>query len=208
MNSFEVLYLDLCPNLILKNTNVKTRLCISIWPMEKLLSIIERREKIILTWKKCILYLDARWTSQMLFCNSSETGFPRHHCYLIDSLVLIYCSSYKCHEGRISYMIHVDLQLNEMLEEKVQPYIQKIDNGVLSLPIIMQSQNQNKKVSPFFPFPFDFICGIYWSILIQSAKFDFFWVGKRKWFEYPIEVLWQVLGWQFVFWLFANSTWL
>ncbi|KAM7251673.1 hypothetical protein ACFE04_023556 [Oxalis oulophora] len=36
-------------------------------------------------------------------------------------------------------------KLNEMLEEKVQPYIQKIDNGVLSQPIIVPSQNQNKK---------------------------------------------------------------
>lgn len=33
-----------------------------------------------------------------------------------------------------------------MLEEKVRPYIQNIDNGVLSQPIIVQSQNQIDKV--------------------------------------------------------------
>lgn len=36
-------------------------------------------------------------------------------------------------------------KLNEMLEEKVRPYIQNIDNGVLSQPIIVQSQNQIDK---------------------------------------------------------------
>ncbi|KAK9268476.1 hypothetical protein L1049_000227 [Liquidambar formosana] len=36
-------------------------------------------------------------------------------------------------------------KLNEMLEEKVQPYIQNIDSGVLSQPIIIQSQNQDQK---------------------------------------------------------------
>ena len=40
-----------------------------------------------------------------------------------------------------------DLQLNEMLEEKVQPYIQDISNGVLSEPILLKPQNQDKKVS-------------------------------------------------------------
>uniref|UniRef100_A0A7N2LXN2 Uncharacterized protein n=1 Tax=Quercus lobata TaxID=97700 RepID=A0A7N2LXN2_QUELO len=32
-----------------------------------------------------------------------------------------------------------------MLEEKVQPYIQNIDNGILSKPIVLQSQNQEHK---------------------------------------------------------------
>ncbi|KAA8526821.1 hypothetical protein F0562_008950 [Nyssa sinensis] len=37
-------------------------------------------------------------------------------------------------------------KLNEMLEEKLQPYIQNIDNDVLSRPIIIQSQkNQDQK---------------------------------------------------------------
>ncbi|EXB42547.1 hypothetical protein L484_011318 [Morus notabilis] len=37
-------------------------------------------------------------------------------------------------------------KLNEMLEEKVRPYIQNTDNAVLSRPILLQSQDQNKKV--------------------------------------------------------------
>ncbi|CBI20279.3 hypothetical protein VitviT2T_029535 [Vitis vinifera] len=36
-------------------------------------------------------------------------------------------------------------KLNETLKEKVQPYIQSIDNGVLSQPIIIQSPNQDQK---------------------------------------------------------------
>ncbi|XP_043701908.1 uncharacterized protein LOC122652274 isoform X2 [Telopea speciosissima] len=36
-------------------------------------------------------------------------------------------------------------KLNEILEEKVQPYIQSIDNGVLPQPIVMQSPNQEQK---------------------------------------------------------------
>ncbi|KAJ0103045.1 hypothetical protein Patl1_04691 [Pistacia atlantica] len=36
-------------------------------------------------------------------------------------------------------------KLNEMLEEKVQPYIQNIDNTVLSQPILMKQQNKNQK---------------------------------------------------------------
>ncbi|CAN6691056.1 unnamed protein product [Malus baccata var. baccata] len=36
-------------------------------------------------------------------------------------------------------------RLNEMLEEKVRPYMQSIDSGTLSQPIILQSQDQNQK---------------------------------------------------------------
>lgn len=43
-------------------------------------------------------------------------------------------------------------QLNEMLAEKVRPYMQKIDGGTLSQPIILPPQDQNQKVLPLFPF--------------------------------------------------------
>ncbi|KAB2605622.1 hypothetical protein D8674_005339 [Pyrus ussuriensis x Pyrus communis] len=36
-------------------------------------------------------------------------------------------------------------RLNEMLEEKVRPYMQSIDSGTLSQPIILQLQDQNQK---------------------------------------------------------------
>ncbi|KAK3198543.1 hypothetical protein Dsin_021958 [Dipteronia sinensis] len=36
-------------------------------------------------------------------------------------------------------------KLNEMLEEKVRPYIQNSDNSVLSQPILIQSQNKDQK---------------------------------------------------------------
>ncbi|CAL2254094.1 unnamed protein product [Prunus armeniaca] len=36
-------------------------------------------------------------------------------------------------------------RLNEMLEEKVRPYMQNIDSGILSQPIILPSQDQNQK---------------------------------------------------------------
>nr|XP_011462391.1 PREDICTED: uncharacterized protein LOC101302153 isoform X1 [Fragaria vesca subsp. vesca] len=36
-------------------------------------------------------------------------------------------------------------KLNEMLAEKVRPYMQKIDNGTLSQPIILPQQDQNQK---------------------------------------------------------------
>ncbi|RXI03050.1 hypothetical protein DVH24_003128 [Malus domestica] len=36
-------------------------------------------------------------------------------------------------------------RLNEMLEEKVRPYMKNIDSGTLSQPIILQSQDQNQK---------------------------------------------------------------
>ncbi|CAI0408390.1 unnamed protein product, partial [Linum tenue] len=39
-------------------------------------------------------------------------------------------------------------KLNQMLEEKVQPYIKDADNGILSQPIVLQPQNQQKEVSP------------------------------------------------------------
>ncbi|KAL0320660.1 UNVERIFIED_CONTAM: hypothetical protein Sradi_5327500 [Sesamum radiatum] len=37
-------------------------------------------------------------------------------------------------------------KLNEMLKEKVEPYLQNIDNGVLPQPIVLQSQNHDQKV--------------------------------------------------------------
>lgn len=40
-----------------------------------------------------------------------------------------------------------DLKVNEMLEEKLQPYIQNIDNEVLSEPILLKSQKQEKVLS-------------------------------------------------------------
>lgn len=54
----------------------------------------------------------------------------------------------------MTLFIHFDAQLNEMLEEKVRPYMQNIDSGILSQPIILPSQDQNQKVLPFFPFHF------------------------------------------------------
>ncbi|KAF5730683.1 hypothetical protein HS088_TW19G00276 [Tripterygium wilfordii] len=36
-------------------------------------------------------------------------------------------------------------KLNELLEEKMQPYMQNAENGVLSQPIVMQSQDMNQK---------------------------------------------------------------
>uniref|UniRef100_A0A2P2KZJ3 Uncharacterized protein n=1 Tax=Rhizophora mucronata TaxID=61149 RepID=A0A2P2KZJ3_RHIMU len=36
-------------------------------------------------------------------------------------------------------------KLNEMLEEKVRPYIQNVDGTVISRPIMVQQQNQDKK---------------------------------------------------------------
>lgn len=55
-------------------------------------------------------------------------------CYLINAI---------SHQHPIQF----DLQLNEMLEEKVRPYIQNISNGALPRPILIQSQKQDKKVS-------------------------------------------------------------
>ncbi|GMH24949.1 hypothetical protein Nepgr_026792 [Nepenthes gracilis] len=39
-------------------------------------------------------------------------------------------------------------KLNEMIEEKVKPYIQNVDSSVLSRPIVMQSSDQNQKRKP------------------------------------------------------------
>ncbi|XP_065862104.1 uncharacterized protein [Euphorbia lathyris] len=36
-------------------------------------------------------------------------------------------------------------KLNEILEEKVRPYVQNVNNGVLSQPILIQSPNKDKK---------------------------------------------------------------
>lgn len=47
--------------------------------------------------------------------------------------------------------MYADTQLNEMLEEKVRPYMQNIDNAALSQPIILQPQDQNRKVSISLP---------------------------------------------------------
>ena len=47
-------------------------------------------------------------------------------------------------------LCNCDLQLNELLEEKVWPLIQELDDGVLPQPIIMQpspgEQDENNKV--------------------------------------------------------------
>lgn len=43
-----------------------------------------------------------------------------------------------------------DLQMNEMLEEKMQPYIQNIDKEVLSEPILLKPKKQDKVF--FLPF--------------------------------------------------------
>lgn len=40
----------------------------------------------------------------------------------------------------------MEIQLNEMLEEKVQPYLRNIENGALPPPIVIQPQSQEKKV--------------------------------------------------------------
>lgn len=50
------------------------------------------------------------------------------------------------------FFTYFDFQLNEMLEEKMRPYIQNMDNDVLSKPIVLQSQKQEQKVYLVFPF--------------------------------------------------------
>lgn len=41
-----------------------------------------------------------------------------------------------------------------MLEEKVRPFMQNIDNDVLSRPILMQPQNENKNKNQKVSLPF------------------------------------------------------
>lgn len=65
--------------------------------------------------------------------------------------------------------IHFDAQLNEMLEEKVRPYMQNIDSGILSQPIILPSQDQNQKVYHFSPFTF-FINSC-WALIYPESNF-------------------------------------
>ena len=55
---------------------------------------------------------------------------------------------------------HVNPQLNEMLEEKVRPYIQNNDNAVLSQPIILPSQDQKQKVLLFLKLPYQLASSI------------------------------------------------
>lgn len=56
--------------------------------------------------------------------------------------------------------------MNEMLEEKVRPYIQNIDNGVLSQPIIVQSQNQIDKVFFFVIIPYSLLSIMHCVVII------------------------------------------
>ncbi|KAB5534611.1 hypothetical protein DKX38_017697 [Salix brachista] len=79
-----------------------------------------------------------------------------HVCYLINAM-------------NHQYPIQFDLQLNELLEEKVRPYIQNINSGALPSPIIIQPQNQDKKVPPFFPL----LLGLYFSIPDQSLFYPY-----------------------------------
>ncbi|KAL0282654.1 UNVERIFIED_CONTAM: hypothetical protein Sangu_2485000 [Sesamum angustifolium] len=65
-------------------------------------------------------------------------------------------------------------KLNEMLREKVEPYLQNIDNGVLPQPIVLQSQNHAQKL-PILPFcPTETFLGtlisIAKSILVSSVE--------------------------------------
>lgn len=41
-----------------------------------------------------------------------------------------------------------------MLEEKVRPFMQNVDNAVLSRPILMQPQNENKNKNQKVSLPF------------------------------------------------------
>ncbi|KAL0301191.1 UNVERIFIED_CONTAM: hypothetical protein Sradi_6395900, partial [Sesamum radiatum] len=65
-------------------------------------------------------------------------------------------------------------KLNEMLREKVEPYLQNIDNGVLPQAIVLQSQNHAQKL-PILPFcPTETFLGtlisIAKSILVSSVE--------------------------------------
>ena len=79
-------------------------------------------------------------TNQCRFCK---------YCLICLRVAVYYLS---CHDSCLvslvqKSVIHFDLQLNEMLEEKVRPYIQNMDNGVIPPPIVMQSpKNQDHKV--------------------------------------------------------------
>jgi hypothetical protein len=59
-------------------------------------------------------------------------------------------------------------QLNEMLEEKVRPYIQDIDNEVLSKPIVLRSQNQEQKV--FSRLSFSLTIYLFWLLSLAEHR--------------------------------------
>lgn len=95
-------------------------------------------------------------------------------------------------------MIYFDMQLNEMLEEKVRPYIQDIDNGVLSHPIILQSKAQDQKVlsPPLFLSTCFRVCTLTWTAfkyLLQRKP------RQRRWWFFWRRTLFQ---------LFSNSGYL
>lgn len=80
------------------------------------------------------------------------------------------------------YPIQFDLQLNELLEEKVRPYIQNINSGALPRPIIIQPQNQDKKVSPSFPLLLWLYCNVtsinkLWSEVLPLQFLFCWWRG-------------------------------
>ncbi|KAG6421353.1 hypothetical protein SASPL_117904 [Salvia splendens] len=49
--------------------------------------------------------------------------------------------------GATIWLTRLNLQINEMLKERIEPYLQNINNSVLPKPILVQSQqNQNQKL--------------------------------------------------------------
>lgn len=55
-----------------------------------------------------------------------------------------------------------------MLKEKVQPYLERVDNGVLSQPIIIRSPNLDQKVS-IFPLHFHTFFFSLVSLVFETA---------------------------------------
>lgn len=72
------------------------------------------------------------------------------------------------HQTSVWMMLVLCFQLNKMLEEKLQPYIQNIEKGVLPQPILTGSPKNDQKVLPFF-----FLTSICVSCLISVS--DLFW---------------------------------
>lgn len=106
-------------------------------------------------YEKLLMLFCYSFKKQMCRCLSVHVDTLWEYSYNIPSLFVRYhrCWHFYNLINTMShqYAIQFDLQLNELLEEKVRPYIQNINSGALPRPIIIQPQNQDKKVSPSFP---------------------------------------------------------
>lgn len=143
----------------------------------------------------CLLSLSSRVEVIVMYLEWTPAFLPHN---MFANLLLIFSWSKCMFCPATLWSLILIFQLNKMLIEKVQPYIQKIDNNVLPGPILQPQTSSEKKVFLFFLVLFCHCSHCLGKICIATHCIGYFmlsYITRSKSFFYILQPFLLQLKW-------------